>query len=147
MPFKGLVWTEVLGDTGYGTGCNIGVEFKSIYEQRKSKECFLKQVAYEYEPLFITLSTRNPDPNDYSVLCDTDVPVTVTQNVSYPVGVGRVVADHVIASNFQYNQPWRKNPAERDVFEYELGIDLQGYLLKEDNFLNKEAGILTGVSK
>jgi len=127
MPFKGLVWTEVLGDTGYGTGCNIGVEFKSIYEQRKSKECFLKQVAYEYEPLFITLSTRNPDPNDYSVLCDTDVPVTVTQNVSYPVGVGRVVADHVIASNFQYNQPWRKNPAERDAFEYELGIDLQGY--------------------
>lgn len=125
-PFKGLVWTEVQGET-YGTDCVTGIKFESIYEQRKAKECFLKQVAYEFEPLFITLSTRNPDPNDYSVLCETDVPHTVIRNVSYPKGFGRVVADHVIASNFQYNQPWRKNPAERDAFEYELGIDLNGY--------------------
>lgn len=136
-PFKGLVWTEVEGEH-YGTDCNVGLKFESIYEQRKAKECFLKQVAYEFEPLFITLSTRNPDPNDYSVLCDTDVPVTLVKNVEYPKGVGRVVADQVIASNFQYNQPWRKNAAERDAFEYELGIDLQGiydqYILEFQTF-------------
>jgi len=136
-PFKGLVWTEVQGEN-YGTGCNVGLKFESIYEQRKAKECFLKQVAYEFEPLFITVSTRNPDPNDYSVLCDTDVPVTLVKNVEYPKGVGRVVADQVIASNFQFNQPWRKNPAERDAFEYELGIDLQGiydqYILEFQTF-------------
>jgi len=126
-PFQGIKWTEVLGETGYGTGCVTGVRFESIYEQRKSKECFLKQVAYEFEPLFITLSTRNPDPNNFAVLCETDVPVTVTQNVKYPKGIGRVVADQVIASNYAYNQPWRKNAAERDAFEYELGIDLYGY--------------------
>lgn len=124
-PFQGLVWTEVLGEH-YGKDCNIGIRFKSIYEQRKAKECFLKQVAYEFEPLFISVSTRNPDPNNYSVLCETDVPVTVVQNVEYPKGIGRVVADQVIASNYQFNQPWRKNAAERDAFEYELGIDLQG---------------------
>ena len=136
-PFKGLVWTEVQGEN-YGTGCNVGLKFESIYEQRKAKECFLKQVAYEFEPLFITISTRNPDPNDYSVLCETDVPVTLVKNVEYPKGIGRVVADQVIASNFQYNQPWRKNPAERDAFEYELGIDLQGvydqYILEFQTF-------------
>lgn len=136
-PFKGLVWTEVQGSV-YGTGCNVGLKFESVYEQRKTKECFLKQVAYEFEPLFITVSTRNPDPNDYSVLCETDVPVTLVKNVEYPKGIGRVVADQVIASNFQFNQPWRKNPAERDALEYELGIDLQGvydqYILEFQTF-------------
>lgn len=127
QPFKGLVWTEVLGDTGYGTECNVGIQFESIYEQRKSKECFLTQVAYEYEPLFISISTGNPDPNDISDLCVSNVPVTVTQNVKYPIGFGRVVADKVIASNYNYNQPWRKNAAARDAFEYELGVDLNGY--------------------
>lgn len=126
-PFKGMVWTEVAGETGYGTGCVCGIKAESIYEMRKAKECFLKQVAYEFEPLFISFSTRNPDPNDYSVLCETDVPVTKVQNVVYPIGYGRVVADAVIASNYNFNQPWRKNPAERDAFEYELGIDLNGY--------------------
>lgn len=136
-PFKGLKWIEVQGNA-YGTGCNVGIKFESIYEQRKAKECFLKQVAYEFEPLFITVSTRNPDPNDYSVLCETDVPVTLVKNVEYPKGVGRIVADQVIASNFQFNQPWRKDAAERDAFEYELGIDLQGiydqYILEFQTF-------------
>lgn len=146
-PFQGLVWTEVLGETGYGTGCVTGVKFESIYEQRKAKECFLKQVAYEFEPLFITLSTRNPDPNDFSVLCETDVPVTVVQNVKYPKGVGRIVADQVIASNYQFNQSWRKNPAERDALSYELGIDLEGvydqYIL-EFVTIPEEAGGVSG---
>lgn len=143
-PFKGLVWTEVQGAV-YGENCNVGLKFESIYEQRKSKECFLKQVAYEFEPLFITISTRNPDPNDYSVLCETDVPVTLVKNVEYPKGIGRVVADQVIASNFQYNQPWRKNAAERDAFEYELGIDLQGvydqYVLEFQTFPTEAAAV------
>jgi hypothetical protein len=143
-PFKGLVWTEVQGAV-YGENCNVGLKFESIYEQRKAKECFLKQVAYEFEPLFITISTRNPDPNDYSVLCETDVPVTLVKNVEYPKGIGRVVADQVIASNFQYNQPWRKNAAERDAFEYELGIDLQGvydqYVLEFQTFPTEAAAV------
>ena len=143
-PFKGLVWTEVQGAV-YGENCNVGLKFESIYEQRKSKECFLKQVAYEFEPLFITISTRNPDPNDYSVLCETDVPVTLVKNVEYPKGIGRVVADQVIASNFQFNQPWRKNAAERDAFEYELGIDLQGvydqYVLEFQTFPTEAAAV------
>lgn len=136
-PFKGLKWTEVQGNA-YGTGCNVGIKFESVYEQRKAKECFLKQVAYEFEPLFITVSTRNPDPNDYSVLCETDVPVTLVKNVEYPKGIGRVDADQIIASNFQFNQHWRKDAAERDAFEYELGIDLQGvydqYILEFQTF-------------
>jgi len=146
-PFNGLVWTEVLGETGYGEGCVTGIKAESIYEQRKAKECFLKQVAYEFEPLFIEFSTRNPDPNDYSVLCETDVPVTVVQNVKYPKGIGRVVADQVIASNYQFNQPWRKNPAERDALSYELGIDLYGvydqYIL-EYVTIPAEAGGVSG---
>jgi len=146
-PFNGLVWTEVLGETGYGVDCITGIKFESIYEQRKAKECFLKQVAYEFEPLFITLSTRNPDPNDFSVLCETDVPVTVIQNVKYPKGLGRIVADQVIASNYQFNQPWRKNPAERDALSYELGIDLEGvydqYIL-EFVTIPAEAGGVSG---
>jgi len=145
-PFNGLVWTEVPG-LNYGTGCVTGIRFESVYEQRKAKECFLKQVAYEFEPLFITLSTRNPDPNDYSVLCETDVPHTLIKNVKYPKGKGRVVADQVIDSNFQFNQPWRKNAAERDAFDYELGIDLDGiydqYILEFETF-PAEASAVSG---
>jgi len=150
-PFQGLVWTEVLGDTGYGTGCVCGIQAESIYEQRKAKECFLKQVAYEFEPLFISFSTRNPDPNDFSVLCATDVPVTVVRNVVYPRGVGRVVADQLIASNYAFNQPWRKNAAERDAFEYELGIDLQGiydqYILEYDTKPDVNGGSHFGMTQ
>ena len=144
-PFNGLVWTGVQGQTGYGTDCVTGLKFESVYEQRKAKECFLKQVAYEFEPLFITVSTRNPDPNDYTVLCETDVPVTLVKNVTYPRGIGRVVADQVIASNFQFNQPWRKDAAERDAFEYELGIDLQGvydqYILEFETYPTEASSI------
>lgn len=127
VPFLGMLWVEVAGQTYYGTDCSCGLKFESIYEQRKAKECFLKQVPYEYEPLFIGVSTRNPDPNDFSVLCLEDVPVTVVQQVQYAKGAGRVVADQLIASNFAFNSQWRKNPAERDALAYELGIDLQGF--------------------
>ena len=126
-PFLGIKWTEVLGATGYGTGCVCGIQAESIYEQRVAKECFLKQVSYEFEPLFMSFSTRDPNSNDYSVLCTPDVPVTKIRNVQYAKGFGRVVADDVIASMYAFNQQWRKNPAERDALEYELGIDLNGY--------------------
>ena len=126
-PFLGIKWTEVLGDNGYGLGCVCGIQAESIYEQRKAKECFLKQVSYEFEPLFLSFSTRNPNPNDYSVLCTADVPVTKVRGVQYAKGFGRVVADDVIASLYAFNKQWVKNPAERDALEYELGIDLNGY--------------------
>lgn len=125
--FQGSVWVQVLGETGYGVGCNCGLKFESIYEQRKAQECFLKSVPYEYEPLFVNLSTRNPDPNNYAVLCETDVPVTIVQNVQYAMGWGQIVADELIRSNYQFNEFWYKNPAERDAMSYQLGINLQGY--------------------
>ena len=37
-PFRGVKWTEVLGVTGYGVGCNVGLKIESIYEQRKAKQ-------------------------------------------------------------------------------------------------------------
>jgi hypothetical protein len=150
VAFKGLKWVEVLGQTGYGTGCVCGIKFESVYEQRKAQECFLKQVPFEFEPLFITVSTRNPDPNDYSVLCYPDVPTTLVSPVAYPFGFGRVVADAVIASNFQFNQPWRLNPAERDSMSYSLGIDLQGYYdeyILEVGYQPSEAGSVSGFGK
>lgn len=124
--FLGLEW-EAPTTTVYGTGCNCGIKFESIYEQRQAQECFLKSVPYEFEPLFITLSTRNPDPNDYSVLCSTDVPVTKVSPVQYASGYGRVVADMVIQSNYNFNSQWRRNPAERDAEAYSLGLQLNGY--------------------
>lgn len=143
VPFKGIKWTEVLGNN-YGTDCVTGIRVESIYEQRVAKECFLNQVAYEYEPLFINISTRNPDPSNYKVLCETDVPVTVLQNVKYEQGLGRVVADHVIESMFNFNNPWKKNPAERDAFSYELGIDLNGiydeYIIEFETYPDVNGG-------
>ena len=150
VPFKGMKWVEVAGQTGYGTGCVCGVKFESVYEQRKAQECFLKQVPFEFEPLFITVSTRNPDPNDYSVLCYPDVPTTLVSAVQYPFGYGRVVADAVIASNFSFNQPWRLNPAERDALSYTLGVDLQGYYdeyVLEVGYVPHESSSVSGFGK
>lgn len=150
-PFKGVKWTEVLGVTGYGEGCNVGLKIESIYEQRKAKECFLTQVAYEFEPLFISASTRNPDPNNYSVLCDSNVPVTKIQGVEYPRGFGRVVVNQLIGSLYQFNLPWYKNPAERDALNYELGVDLEGYydqfVLEYDVHPDKNGASGTGMTQ
>jgi hypothetical protein len=147
VPFLGLKWVEVAGQTGYGTNCSVGVKFESIYEQRKWQECFLYSTPYEFEPLFITLSTRNPDPNDYSVLCYPNVPTTIVSPVQYEYGLGRVVANGVIESNYQFNQPWRRNPAERDSFAYQLGINLQGYYdeyVLEATYTPSEAQSMSG---
>ena len=124
--FLGLDWTPST-QTFYGQNCVVGLKFESIYEQRKAQECFLKSVPFEFEPLFIVPSTRNPDPNDYSVICAPQVPTTKISPVQYEQGFGRVVADAVIDSNFNFNNFWRKNPAERDAFGYQLGIQLNGY--------------------
>jgi len=124
--FNGLSWEAVETEV-YGEDCNVGIKFESIYEQRELKECFLTQVSYEYEPLFITVSTRNPDPNDYSILCEADVPVTKVQGVVYPQGLGAKFFQDVLRSNYNFNHFWRKNPAERDAFSYEIGINLYEY--------------------
>jgi len=124
--FQGLSWLPVEAEV-YGEDCNVGIKFESIYEQRELKECFLTQVSYEYEPLFIFVSTRNPDPNDYSVLCEADVPVTKVQGVVYPQGLGAKFFQEILRSNYNFNHFWKKNPAERDAFSYELGVNLYQY--------------------
>lgn len=147
--YNGLVWTEVLGEN-YGTGCSVGLKFESIYEQATATECILTQRAYEFEPLFISVSTYDPDANDPSTLCTSDVPVTVVQNVKYPFGLGRQITDKLIETNFYFNKQWKKNPAERDAFGYELGVDLSAggyydqYIIEFEN-TPAEAGSISGL--
>lgn len=145
--FQGLVWTEVLGEN-YGTGCSIGLKFESIYEQATASECFLMQRAYEFEPLFISVSTYDPDANDPSTLCTNDVPVTVVQNVKYPFGYGRQITDKLIETGYNFNDQWRKDPSERDAFGYQLGVDLNGYYdqyILEFELIPGEANSISGL--
>jgi hypothetical protein len=145
--FNGLTWIEVAGEH-YGTDCNIGLKFESIYEQSKATECILTQRAYEFEPLFIQVSTFNNDANDFKSLCEETVPVTVVQNVKYPIGFGRQITDRVIESNFYFNKRWAKDPAERDAFNYQLGIDLNGYYdqyILEYEIVPAEASSISGL--
>lgn len=127
--FNGAVWTEVQGQTGYGQTCVCGLKFESAYVQRDRKECFFEAVSYEVEPLFLYVSTNNPDFRDYSTLCNDDetFPVTLVQQAKYAQGYGSFVADQVKLSNFYFNKPWYNDPAVRDAIGYELGVDLQGY--------------------
>lgn len=129
-PYQGSYWVEQT-PTPQGTGCVCGVKFESAYIQRERKECYFDEVSYEVEPLFINVSTINPNTQDYSTLCDPlieQIPVTKIQNIVYAAGYGSsVLSERVKYSNFYYNRPWKTDPAERDAMAYELGIDLQGY--------------------
>lgn len=128
--FGTSLWTEVAGQSSvYGTNCVCGVRFESAYVARDRKECFFEDVSYEVEPLFIYVSTQNPDFRDYSTLCNDDevFPVTLIQTAKYRQGYGSYVADQVKLSKFYFNEPWFHEPAVRDAVGYELGVDLQGY--------------------
>jgi hypothetical protein len=127
QPFNQSIWTETSMIVN-GTGCVCGVKFESAYVQRERKECYFTSVSYEVEPLFISISSKNPNDRDYSELCHSDFPVTVVQGVKYAAGFGSsVVSERVKQSNFYFNRPWKGDPAERDAMGYELGVDLQGY--------------------
>jgi len=124
------VWTEVAGQSSvYGTDCVCGIRFESAYVARERKECFFEDVSYEVEPLFLYVSTQNPDFRDYSTLCNEDevFPVTLIQTAKYRQGYGSYVADQVKLSKFYFNEPWFHEPAVRDAVGYELGVNLQGY--------------------
>jgi len=127
--FGTSIWTEVTGQSGYGTDCVCGIRFESAYVARDRKECFFEEVSYEVEPLFIYVSTQNPDFRDYSTLCNEDevFPVTLIQTAQYRQGYGSFVADQVKLSRHYFNDPWFKDPAVRDAVGYELQVDLQGY--------------------
>jgi hypothetical protein len=127
QPFNGSIWTLVATDVT-GVGCVCGVQLESAYVQRDRKECFFEAVSYEVEPLFISVSSKNPNDMDYSELCSSDFPVTVVQGVKYAKGYGSsVLSERVVLSNFYFNRNWNSDPATRDAMGYELGIDLQGY--------------------
>ena len=114
---------------GEGTGCVCGVKLESAYVARDRKECYFEEVSYEVEPLFMWVSSQNPDFRDYSTLCNDDetFPVTLIQNAQYAQGFGSFVADQVKLSNFYFNKPWYSEPVVRDAIGYELSVDLQGF--------------------
>jgi len=146
-PYQGSKWVEVSASPE-GTGCVCGVKFESAYVQRERRECYFDEVSYEVEPLFLTVSTINPDSRDFTTLCDPleeQIPVSKIQNIKYAVGYGSsVIAERVKFSNFYFGRPWKNDPAYRDAMAYELGVDLQGYydeyvltyLVKIDDGLN-----------
>lgn len=126
-PFNGSHWTLQAVEHN-GTGCVCGVKFESAYVQRDRAECYFSEVSYEVEPLFITVSTINPNTQDYSTLCEERIPVTVVQGIKYAKGYGSsVLSERVKLSNFYFGKNWKTDPAERNAMGLELGIDLQGY--------------------
>ncbi len=131
QPFGRSFWIPpvVPVQDGEGSGCVCGVKLESAYVARDRAECYFQEVSYEVEPLFLWVSSQNPDFRDYSTLCNDQetFPVTVIQNAQYRQGFGSFVADQVKLSRFYFNDPWFEQPVVRDAFGYQLGVDLQGY--------------------
>ena len=129
-PYQGSPWVEQAASPA-GTGCVCGVKFESAYVAAERRECYFDSTAYEVEPLFITVSTIDPNTRDFDTLCEdleNQIPVTKIQNIKYSVGYGSsVLAERVKLSNFYFGRPWQTDAAERGAIAYELGIDLQGY--------------------
>lgn len=126
-PFNGSGWTLQAVEHN-GIGCVCGVKFESAYVQRERNECYFAEVSYEVEPLFMTLSTINPNDRDYSELCEERIPVTIVQGIKYSKGWGSsIVGDRVKLSKFYFGKNWKNDPAERNATGLELGVDLQGY--------------------
>ena len=131
QPFGRSFWVPpvVPVQDGEGSGCVCGVRLESAYVARDRAECYFQEVSYEVEPLFLWVSSQNPDFRDYSTLCNDleTFPVTLIQNAKYAQGFGSFVADQVKLSKFYFNDPWFEQPVVRDAIGYQLGVDLQGY--------------------
>lgn len=128
-PFRGSIWALMPGQTGEGTSCVCGVKFESAYVARDRAECYFDDVSYEVEPLFLYVSSNDPDFRDYSVLCNDleTFPVTLIQQAKYAQGYGSFVADQYKQSRFYFNNPWYHEPVVRDAIGYQLGVGLQSY--------------------
>jgi hypothetical protein len=121
--FKGIGWVLETPDTTV-TG-HVGVEFRSVYEARQIAECWYKQVAYEYEPFIFVLSqVKNHEASGQQY---PTIPTKLIQNLTFPVGVGAIVADTVATSNATKGMYWSCSPAERQAINYILGVDFQAY--------------------
>jgi len=124
--FQGIRWVEVDGNV-FGTDCVCGVKLESAYVARQSEACFFDEVPYESDPLFIEISERNPDINDYSALCIPSWPVTLIQEVKYPSGNGRFVAEMERLSRAYFNDQYAADAAERAMKLWFFFTDLDQY--------------------
>ena len=99
--FNSVAWVQT--PAAVGSGCSCGILLESGFVNRTLTECYFDAFPYEYDAIHIEVATGDPNYNDYQDLCDTDLPVTVLRNFTYPIGSGQYIA-HFESLSREYDQ-------------------------------------------
>lgn len=122
--FKGVAWTPVaLAQPG---NCYCGIEMKSVFVPRVTKEATFDQFAYQTDYVHIEISSHNPDWRSTD-LCETDPIATRVQNGAYPNGAGQAVARLEKADRMYEMDYFYMSPVLREAFDFYFETKFEKY--------------------
>jgi len=113
--FHGVAWTPVA--LAQPSNCYCGVQLKSVYVPRVTREATFDQFAYQTDFVHIEISSHNPDWRSTD-LCETDPIATRVQNGSYPNGAGQAVARLEKADRMYDMDYFYMSPVLREAFDF-----------------------------
>lgn len=113
--FKGVAWTPV--PLAQPSECFCGLQFKSVYVPRVTREATFDQFAYQTDFVHIEVSSHNPDWRSTD-LCETDPIATRVQNGAYPNGAGQAVARLEKADRMYDMDYFYMSPVLREAFDF-----------------------------
>jgi len=113
--FHGVAWTPV--PLAQPQACFCGLQFKSVYVPRVTREATFDQFAYQTDFVHIEVSSHNPDWRSTD-LCETDPIATRVQNGAYPNGAGQAVARLEKADRMYDMDYFYMSPVLREAFDF-----------------------------
>lgn len=125
--FEGNDWTAVVSTDGPGTDCVAGVRFTSAFYMQERDACTFDGIPYYSDPLYIELSTFDPEQTE---LCsDTPgwAPVTLLQEIKFPAGYGSFIAALEKLDKYYRNVFYNADTVVRKYRGYEWNTEFQGY--------------------
>lgn len=114
-PFNGVEWTAI--PLTQPSPTFAGIEFKSVYVPRVTREATFDQFAYQTDYVHIEVSSHNPDWRSTD-LCEQDPISTRVQNGKYPNGAGQAVARLEKADRMYDMDYFYMSPVLREAFDF-----------------------------
>lgn len=122
--FHGVAWTAL--SLAQPSGCYCGVQLKSVYVPRVTREATFDQFAYQTDFVHIEISSHNPDWRSTD-LCETDPIATRVQNGAYPNGAGQAVARLEKADRMYDMDYFYMSPVLREAFDFYFETNFTQY--------------------
>lgn len=125
--FEGNDWTPVITTDGPGTDCVAGVRFTSAFYMPERDACTFDGIPYYSDPLYIEVSTFDPEQTD---ICSDEpgwAPVTLLQEIKFPKGYGNFISALEKLDKYYKNVFYNADPVVRKYRGWEWNTEFKGY--------------------